>query len=218
LAAISSSLRILRITGLSGNKLIVLVPLLEALTHHSDLNEWYQCAQSVLAPNERLYLRYMLQVGVRKEEGIKSFNLIISLGSKLCSEYYNEETGFLEHFRYPKMFLRTTKNLYVSAVPKEMLEEIWHSGRVSYSMIRKGLQRKCLKLRVKELRSFYATNMRELGLLSEQIDLMQGRIGNTVFMQHYFKQNPKVLSDKIIGLLPKLEESLLNLINSPNLS
>jgi hypothetical protein len=50
--------------------------------------------------------------------------------------------------------------------------------------------------------------MRELGLLSEQIDLMQGRAGKSIFMQHYFKQNPKVLSDKILLMLPKLETLL----------
>ena len=51
-------------------------------------------------------------------------------------------------------------------------------------------------------------NMRELGLLSEQIDLMQGRVGKSIFMQHYFKQNPKVLSEKAMELLPKLETLL----------
>ena len=74
-------------------------------------------------------------------------------------------------------------------------------------MIRKRLERNVLKLRIKELRSYYATNMRELGLLSKQIDLMQGRVGKGIFMQHYFKQNPKVLSERVQSLLPKLDES-----------
>jgi hypothetical protein len=104
---------------------------------HSDLGEWYKAAQAVLNPNERLYLRFMLLSGVRKEEGIKSFNLIINLGDKLNKEYYNEETGFLEYFRYPKMFLRNSKNVYVSAVSREVLDEIAHSSKVSYCMIRK---------------------------------------------------------------------------------
>ena len=36
-------------------------------------------------------------------------------------------------------------------------------------------------MRVKRLRSFYATKMREMGLLSEQIDLVQGRVGKSIF-------------------------------------
>jgi len=46
-----------------------------------------------------------------------------------------------------------------------------------------------------------------MGLLSEQIDLVQGRVGKSVFLQHYFKQDAKLLGDKILGLLPNLEES-----------
>ena len=48
-----------------------------------------------------------------------------------------------------------------------------------------------------------STKMREMGLLSEQIDLVQGGVGKSIFLQHYFKQDAKLLSSKIIGLLPK---------------
>jgi intergrase/recombinase len=65
-------------------------------------------------------------------------------------------------------------------------------------------------MRLKQLKSFYATKMRELGLLQEQVDLCQGRLEKSVFLQHYFKQNPKALSDKILSLLPKLEDSLIS--------
>jgi intergrase/recombinase len=65
-------------------------------------------------------------------------------------------------------------------------------------------------MRLKQLKSFYATKMRELGLLQEQVDLCQGRLEKSVFLQHYFKQNPKALSDKIPSLLPKLEDSLIS--------
>jgi len=171
---------------------------------HSELGKWYNEASQFLTKDERLYLRYMVLSGIRKEEGINSFNLLVSLNTNY-SEYYNEATGFLEHFKYPKLFIRNSKNLYVSAVPKELIEQIVQSNEVSYEAIRKKLLKQKIKMRIKELRSFYATNMRQLGLLSEQIDLVQGRIGKGIFMQHYFKQNPKPLNRKIIRLLPKLE-------------
>jgi hypothetical protein len=50
--------------------------------------------------------------------------------------------------------------------------------------------------------------MREMGLLSEQIDLVQGRVGRSIFLQHYFKQDAKLLGHKILELLLKLEKSL----------
>jgi hypothetical protein len=50
--------------------------------------------------------------------------------------------------------------------------------------------------------------MREMGLLSEQIDLIQGRGGTSNFLQHYFKQDATSLSDKILELMPNLEVTL----------
>lgn len=172
---------------------------------HSGLGEWYNQATAVLYPNEKLYLRLMLLSGMRAMEGINCFNLIVGMGSKYQTEYYNENTKFLEHFKYPKLFLRNSKNCYVSCVPKSLLDEIAQSSKVSYNAIDKKLNKANLPMRVKPLRSYYATEMRKLGLLSEQIDLIEGRIGKTIFLMHYFKEDPKTLSDRLLDVLPKLE-------------
>jgi len=175
---------------------------------HKGLGEWYQDALAVLKENERLYLRFMLLSGVRAMEGVKAFNLIMELGSKYKGEYFNENTGFLEHFKYPKLFLRRSKNVYVSAVPKELLEQISRANAISYNALDKRLDRAGIPMRIKQLRSFYATKMREMGLLSEQIDLVQGRVGKSIFLQHYFKQDAKSLSNQILQLLPMIEDFL----------
>ena len=146
-------------------------------------------------------------------EGVQAFNLIADLGAKYTGEYYNEDTKFLEHFRYPKLFLRHSKNLYVSAVPKGLLDEISESPRVVYNPIKKRLRRAGLDMRFKQLRSYYATKMREMGLLSEQIDLVQGRVGKSIFLQHYFKQDAILLSHRILKLLPRLKK----IYEKPNL-
>jgi len=177
---------------------------------HKGLGEWYQDAVAVLKENKQLYLRFMLLSGVRAMEGVKSFNLIVELGSKYTEEYYNENTGFLEHFKYPELFLRRSKNVYVSVVAKELLDEISRSNEISYNAIDKRLDRAVMPMRIKQLRSFYATKMREMGLLSEQIDLVQGRVGKSIFLQHYFKQDAKLLSSRILELLPKLEATLIS--------
>ena len=156
---------------------------------HKGLGEWYKNAMTVLKENERLYLRFMLLSGVRATEGVKAFNLIVEFGAKYTEGYYDERTGFLEHFKYPKLFLRSSKNVYISAVPKELLDEISNSKGISYNALDKRLERAGLPMRIKQLRSFYATKMREMGLLSEQIDLVQGRVGKSIFLQHYFKQD-----------------------------
>jgi hypothetical protein len=176
---------------------------------HNGLGKWYNDALNALADNEKLYLRYMLLSGIRAMEGIHSFNILVDLGDKYTQEYFNTQTNFLEHFKYPKLFLRNSKNLYVSAVPKALLDEISKSSKVSYHTITKKIHRADLGMKIKRLRSYYATNMRQAGLLSEQIDLLQGRVGKSIFLAHYFKQDPKALSDKVLTLLSTYEKFLI---------
>jgi hypothetical protein len=66
-------------------------------------------------------------------------------------KYYNAETEMLDHFRY-KEFLRGTKNLYVSAITYELIQQIGDSeNTVSLASMRKKLVRNRLPQRFKEL-------------------------------------------------------------------
>ncbi len=98
---------------------------------HEGLGQWYKNAYEVLNYSQRLYLRLMLLSGVRAMGGVKAFNLIVELGDRYQEECYAQSTGFLEHFKYPKLFLRNSKNLYISAVPKQLLDQIAHSEEIS---------------------------------------------------------------------------------------
>ena len=112
----------------------------------------------ILRCNEKLWLGFNLLTGLRKEESINSFNLILQLFKDgNLGEYYNQELGVLEHFKHGDMFLRHTKNCYISIVTKDLISEIRNSQPVTYSAIRKRLTRKGRSLRIKELRSYYAT-------------------------------------------------------------
>jgi hypothetical protein len=177
-----------------------------------DLTVWYREALKILNDSEKSYLRFLALSGVRKTEAKMSFSKIQALSKegKLNECYYNTETKMLEHFRY-KEFLRGTKNVYVSAIPIELIQQIANSDKpISLASIRKKLNRHKLSLRFKELRQFYATNMRKLGLIQELISLLQGRVERTVFTQFYLKENPKELAEKVISLVGDLENTLLN--------
>ena len=179
--------------------------------NHSSLGEWYKTAQSILRDNERLWLRFNLLTGLRKEESITSFNLIIQLNAEgKLYEYYNSELGILEHFKYPKLFLRQTKNCYISIVTKDLIEQIVASQPVSYSAIRKRLTRNNHKLRIKEQRSCNSTYLRTHGILAEYVDLIQGRIPKTVFARHYLKvEDLKKLASQVIDCSETIENCLL---------
>jgi hypothetical protein len=175
-----------------------------------DLSQWYQQALAIFNDSEKLYLRFLALSGVRKAEAKMAFDRIRAMSREgKLGEYYNAETKMLEHFRY-KGFLRGTKNLYVSAVPYELIQQIANTDNsVSLASMRKKLNRHKLTLRFKELRQFYATNMRKLGLMQELISLLQGRVERTVFTQFYLKENPKELSENTLNILGDLEKKKL---------
>lgn len=46
-----------------------------------------------------------------------------------------------------------------------------------------------MKVRLYELRGYYGTFMVHNGLIREEVDLLQGRVGKFIFMRHYFSPN-----------------------------
>jgi hypothetical protein len=176
--------------------------------NHKDLIEWYKKGCSILDENEKLYLKFVLLSGLRKTEGVQSFNLIIELQKQnRLGEYFNEELLMLEHYKF-KQFLRNTKNAYISIVPKDLVMQVANSKPVSYHAIHCYLMRKRINLRIKELRSYYASFMVRHNIISEEVDLLQGRVPKSVFVRHYLKENPKELKDRVLTALTQLEQTL----------
>jgi len=176
--------------------------------HSTDLLEWYSKTSSVLRENEKLLLRFLLSTGVRKEEGIQSFNKIIELTKQSnLAIYYNEELNVLQHFVFKELFLRNTKNLYVSIIEKPLVNEIAQSDSVTYEQVRKRLLRNGLKLRINELRDFYGSFMVRHNLIKEEVDLLQGRIPPSIFLRHYWSPSFKELRDRVMKALKDLEKS-----------
>jgi intergrase/recombinase len=173
--------------------------------------QWYSQATKILRSNERLLLRYAFLSGLRRTEALTSFNLIIELSRQnKLSNYYNEELSILEHFRYPQFFIRNTKNVFITVIDKELIRQIAASEPVTYAAIRKRLLKQSFKVRIRELRSFYASFLHKHGILSEEVEILQGRIPKSVFVRHYLKENPKELSNRILSKLADLEQSTNN--------
>jgi len=55
------------------------------------------------------------------------------------------------HFKYPKLFLRNIKNVFISFITEDLLIEIGNSKQITYHMITKRLNRKHMKIRFKEI-------------------------------------------------------------------
>jgi intergrase/recombinase len=170
----------------------------------SDLWKWYVEVEKILRPEEQLFLKYLKLSGLRKEEGITSFNLIIALSKQnKLTEYLNED-GLLEHFKYKKPFLRGTKNVYISILAAETISEISRSQPVTYNSIIKRLQRKHQRCRLNELRDYFGTFMVRHGLIKEEVDLLQGRIPPSIFIRHYWSPSFKELRNRTLKALAEM--------------
>jgi len=175
----------------------------------ADLLKWYKEAFGVLRVNEQSYLRFLMVSGLRKEEAVMSFRKMIELSRiGTLSEYYVEENNVLEHFKYRQLFLRTTKNVYVSIVPLPLIKEICNSEPVTYPAIRKRLRNSSLRCRLNELRDYFGSFMVRHGLIREEVDLLQGRIPPSIFIRHYWSPSFKELRDRTLEALRQLEQTL----------
>jgi len=172
----------------------------------SEILKWYNEAKPILRDNERVFLKYLLCSGLRKSEGIKSFNRIVELSrTSRLSEYYDTNLNCLMHFKYPKDFIRRTKNCFISFIAENLVREIANSGLITYEMIRKRLHRNNMKCRINELRDFYGTFLLQHGILEAEINLCQGRIPPSIFIKHYWSPKLSELRDRIFKALENLE-------------
>jgi len=87
--------------------------------------------------------------------------------------------------------------------------EISTTKPVSYFAIRKRIVTNKQSVRIKELRSYFATYLRQHAILAEYIDLLQGRIPKSVFARHYLKvEDVKELVQEVIAVTATMESSL----------
>jgi len=128
-----------------------------------------------------------------------------------CERLYNSEIGALEHFKYPDTFLRTTKNVFISLIPEELIEEIAASEPITYSMLKGRLYRRGMRVRIDELRDHWGTFLLDHGLIKEEVDLLQGRVGKSIFVRHYWSPAITELRDRVFKALEQLRTELKEL-------
>ena len=174
----------------------------------SNVIQWIKDVRPILRENENLFLEFLLKTGIRKDEGIESFNLIIDLAkqSKL-SEYYDESLNCLNHWKYSKLFLRHTKNLYLSFCSQSLINQIANSEPVTYPAILKRLAKKGFHVRLNECRDYFSTLMLDKGFNELEVNLLQGRISGILF-KHYYSPKLAELRDRTLKAITEFEQSL----------
>ena len=185
--------------------------ILNANNNGNNILKWYKEAQSKLRDNERTWLKFLLYSGLRKEEAITSFNLIIELHkNNRLNDYYDDNLSCLCQFKDPKYFIRRRNNCFISFISEGLLRQIQNSKPTSYDAISRRLYRNKLKCRINELRDYFGTYLLQHGILEAEINLCQGRIPPSIFIKHYWSPKLTELRDRIFKALIELEQSINN--------
>jgi intergrase/recombinase len=168
---------------------------------NNNVLQWVNNIKPILRDNENLFIQFLRTTGVRKEEAITSFNLIIELSkANRLSEYYDFNFNCLQHFKYPRLFIRRTKNLYISFIPQNLIDQISNSKPITYSSIRKRLRDKGFNVRFDQLRDNFATMLIQNGFNELEVNLLQGRI-NGILFKHYWSPKISEIRDRVFEVL-----------------
>src|SRR5919202_1840004 len=101
-------------------------------------------------------IKFACLIGLRPAEVVESVKLINNQLS--FPKYYNADNQTLEHFRFSKIFIRTTKKAYISFVTPEMLEIVRCTERCpSYQNIRLACWKIGIKMEMRFCRKIFAS-------------------------------------------------------------
>jgi hypothetical protein len=168
--------------------------------------QWVREAIRVLPAPMGEIIKFNVLTGLRPNESIQAVRLINK--RELFTTYHNEERQCLEHFRFPEIFLRRTKSAYISIVDNQLLQIAQKIRKIpSYEVLRFRCVRKGLSFHMGYCRKIYGSWLRQLGIASETVDLLQGRVPKTVFARNYF--TPSVdYRQKVLEALEQLQQQL----------
>ncbi|MEM0079926.1 MAG: integrase [Nitrososphaerota archaeon] len=141
----------------------------------------------------RHIVEFIALSGLRVSEALEAMKIYSSEKHR----YLNEELMVLEHFKYPKIFIRRSKRAYITVLDDYMVKLLESSSPVNYNALRMMFRRKLNgRCHLNIFRKIWATYMRRRGLEPEIIDLLQGRTPRSIFIKHYYRPDiAQMISD-----------------------
>ena len=150
---------------------------------YSYMIKWLKDTCSKLPKDYGNILIYNALTGLRPTEACESIRLI----HEDLNNYLKNDTMILEHYKYPSLFIRKTKQSYISVITDEILQIANQGSTYSYNAIRMAIRKINSSMRMSYCRKIFATHLRNSGIQPELIDLLQGRVPKSVFTRHYFR-------------------------------
>src|SRR5919106_4272044 len=150
-------------------------------------------------------IKFGCLVGLRASETLECVKLIND--REAFTKYYNPNRQALEHFRY-KQFIRQTKKAYISFVTSEMLNIVQNLDKVpTKNAITHACQRRHIPMDMYLTRKIFASWLRREGIQPEVVDILQGRVSQSVLTRHYLTPSHD-LKDKVLESLSKLQQAI----------
>ena len=121
------------------------------------------------------------------------------------TKYYNPELQVLQHYRFPDIFIRRTKAVYISIVDKEILGVAQSINKTpTLNALKMQSRHRSLNMKVKYCRKIYASWLHRCGISSDLVDMLQGRIGKNIFLKHYLTPAADY-KDSVLDALKQLQ-------------
>lgn len=168
----------------------------------------------LLPENMSKIIKYGCLVGLRASEAVESVRLLRN--PQTFAKYYNPERQALEHFRFPSIFLRQTKKAYISFVTPSMVEEITKKNVRTYKIgskvpthnaITLACRTKGIPMEMHLTRKIFASWLRKKGIQPEVVDMLQGRVSQSILTRHYLVPQDG-LKEQVLDALKELQKLL----------
>ena len=153
--------------------------------------------------------------GLRPSEACMSCRLISELSDKnMLEQYFDKDLMMLQHFKFPNLFLRRSKNAYISFISPKLLEVVQRiKPKIMYGALDTRIGRLGFKVQTKQLRKLHGTILRNHGIPQELIDLTHGRISQNVFTRFYYKPFLQHVRDITLKAIEPLQKQLLTMLS-----
>jgi hypothetical protein len=160
----------------------------------------------LLPPPMGQIIKFGSLIGARCTEIIECVKLINN--PETFSKLYNPQRQALEYFRFPDIFLRETKKLYVSFVRDDILDIVKGIQKApSRNAIGKACQRRGIKTEMHLTRKLFASWLRKEGVQAEVVELLSGRVPPNILTRHYMVPTPSFKGD-VLAAIEKLKEKI----------
>ncbi len=146
---------------------------------------------------------------IESSEAIESIRIIKDKDKRI--RYYDKDKSIIKHYEFSDIFIRRTKKVFISVVNEVILNIAFSAYSDSYSSLQSSFRRMNMRLNLNYCRKVFATYLRNKGIEPEIIDLLQGRISSSVFVNHYYRADiNEIITKKIRPVLDELLEELID--------